>query len=85
MSDAYYELVDPDDQLGERFTASDHVISTWSPDMQNAAPVSALLVRAVERCALRHDTRVSRGKYPPEEFVDSALTARLTSIFPPRR
>ena len=60
MTDAYYELTDPDDRIGERFSASDHVISTWSPTMQNAAPVSALLVRALERCAPRDDTRLSR-------------------------
>lgn len=60
MTDAYYELSDPDDVLGERFAASDHVTSTWGADMQNAAPVSALLVRAVERCAPRPDTRLSR-------------------------
>src|SRR6476661_5737054 len=28
--------------------------------MQNAAPVSALLVRALEGCSPRHDTRLSR-------------------------
>ena len=28
MTDAYYELVDADDPRGERFSASDHVIST---------------------------------------------------------
>ncbi|MGE0215643.1 thioesterase family protein [Mycolicibacterium sp.] len=60
MTDAYYDLVDTDDPRGERFTASDHVISTWGPDMQNAAPVSALLVRATERYAARADTRLSR-------------------------
>ncbi|MDY6996547.1 MAG: thioesterase family protein [Actinomycetota bacterium] len=60
MTDAYYELVDADDPLGERFAASDHVVSTWGSHMQNAAPVSALLVRAVERCAARPDTRISR-------------------------
>jgi Thioesterase-like superfamily len=60
VSDAYYELVDPDDPVGEKFSASDHVISTWGSSMQNAAPVSALLVRAVERCSPRHDTRLSR-------------------------
>ncbi|MBX7430578.1 thioesterase family protein [Mycobacterium sp. Y57] len=60
MTDAYYELVDPDDPLGERFAASSHVISTWGSAMQNAAPVSALLVRAAERCAARDDTRISR-------------------------
>lgn len=60
MTDAYYELADPHDPLGERFSASDHVISTWSPTMQNAAPVSALLVRALERCGPRDDARLSR-------------------------
>lgn len=60
MTDAYYELTDPDDRIGERFSASDHVISTWSPSMQNAAPVSALLVRALERCSPRDDARLSR-------------------------
>jgi hypothetical protein len=51
VSGAYYELIDPHDPLGERFSASDHVISTWPPTMQNAAPLSALLVRALERCS----------------------------------
>jgi hypothetical protein len=60
VTDAYYELVDPGDPLGEKFSASDHVISTWSSTMQNAAPVSALLVRAIERCSPRRDTRLSR-------------------------
>ena len=60
MTDAYYELVDAEDPRGERFAASDHVISTWSADMQNAAPVSALLLRALERCAPRPDARLTR-------------------------
>lgn len=60
MTDAYYELVDPDDPLGEKFRASDHVISSWASTMQNAAPVSALLVRTLEHCAPRSDTRLSR-------------------------
>lgn len=60
MSDAYYELLDTDDPLGERFAASEHVTSTWSADMQNAAPVSALLVRTLDRCAPRADARMSR-------------------------
>ncbi|HET6735213.1 thioesterase family protein [Mycobacterium sp.] len=60
MTDAYYELLDPDDALGEKFSASDHVISTWGPTMQNAAPVSALLVRALERCSPRGGSRLSR-------------------------
>ena len=60
MTDAYYELIDPDDPLGERFVASSHVVSTWGSSMQNAAPVSALLVRALERCSPRDDCRITR-------------------------
>ena len=60
MSDSYYELVDADDARGEKFAATDLVRSTWSATIQHAAPVSALLVRALERCAQRDDTRLSR-------------------------
>ena len=60
MSDSYYELVDADDSRGERFTATDLVRSTWSTSIQHAAPVSALLVRALQRCAPRTDNRLSR-------------------------
>lgn len=59
MSDSYYELLDADD-AGERFAATDLVRSTWAASMQHAAPVSALLVRALERCEQRADTRLSR-------------------------
>ena len=60
MSDSYYELIDGDDDRGERFTATDFVRSTWSGAIQHAAPVSALLVRALQRCEPRDDTRLSR-------------------------
>jgi len=60
MTDSYYELIDAADPLGEKFAATDMVISTWSPSIQHAGPVSALLVRALERCAQRDDTRLSR-------------------------
>lgn len=60
MSDSYYELIDAADSLGERFAATDFVRSTWSAEIQHAAPVSALLVRALERCEQRDDTRLSR-------------------------
>lgn len=59
MSDSYYELVG-EDSRGERFVATDLVRSTWSAAIQHAAPVSALLVRALERCEHRDDTRLSR-------------------------
>jgi hypothetical protein len=60
MSDCYYELVDDSDARGERFVATDLVRSTWSAAIQHGAPVSALLVRALERCEARDDTRLSR-------------------------
>jgi hypothetical protein len=60
MSDCYYELVDDGDARGERFVATDLVRSTWSAAIQHGAPVSALLVRALERCEARDDTRLSR-------------------------
>jgi Acyl-CoA thioesterase C-terminal domain/Acyl-CoA thioesterase N-terminal domain len=60
MSDSYYELVDGADTLGEKFVATDMVRSTWSAAIQHAAPVSSLLVRALERCEARDDTRLSR-------------------------
>ncbi|MFB1296853.1 thioesterase family protein [Mycobacterium sp. pW049] len=60
MSDAYYELIDADDEGGERFAATDFVRSTWSAAIQHAAPVSALLVRGLQRCEPRDDTRLSR-------------------------
>lgn len=60
MSDSYYELIDPADPLGERFRATDMVRSTWSSHIQHGGPVSALLVRAMERCERRPDTRLSR-------------------------
>ncbi|OIN78621.1 thioesterase family protein [Mycobacterium malmoense] len=60
MTDCYYELIDDTDPLGEKFRATDLVRSTWSAAIQHAAPVSALLVRALERCDRRDDTRLSR-------------------------
>ncbi|BBX03258.1 thioesterase [Mycolicibacterium moriokaense] len=60
MSDSYYELLDADDPLGEKFAATDLVRSTWSAEIQHGAPPSALLVRALERCEARDDTRLSR-------------------------
>src|ERR1700712_6116745 len=60
-SDAsYYTLVDADDSRGEKFSATDMVRSTWTAAIQHGAPVSSLLVRALERCAPRDDTRLSR-------------------------
>ena len=60
MTDSYYELIDDADALGEKFRATDLARGTWSAAIQHAGPVSALLVRALERCEQRDDTRLSR-------------------------
>lgn len=60
MSDSYYELIDADDPMGEKFAATDMVRSTWTAAIQHGAPPSSLLVRALERCEARDDTRLSR-------------------------
>ncbi|WP_374023453.1 thioesterase family protein [Mycobacterium sp. HNNTM2301] len=60
MTDSYYELVDGADPLGEKFRATDLARGTWSAAIQHGGPVSALLVRALERCDQRDDTRLSR-------------------------
>lgn len=59
-SDSYYELIDPADAVGEKFVATDLARGTWSSAIQHGGPVSALLVRGLERCEQRDDTRLSR-------------------------
>ena len=86
MSDSYYELIDPADPLGERFRATDMVRSTWSSHIQHGGPVSALLVRAMERCERRPDTRLSRvvvdllGGVPAELSDPAYLAAQRVRI-----
>jgi hypothetical protein len=60
VTDSYYELIDADDALGEKFRATDLARGTWSAAIQHGGPVSALLGRALERCEQRDDTRLSR-------------------------
>ena len=60
MSDCYYELLDADDPAGGRFAPTDLVRSTGGATMQHAAPGAALLVRSLQRCEQRDDTRLSR-------------------------
>ncbi|WP_179469780.1 thioesterase family protein [Mycolicibacterium vinylchloridicum] len=60
MADSYYERIDQNDLFGERFSATEYVRGGWDPTIQNAAPVSALLVRAMERCSPRQDVRLTR-------------------------
>src|SRR5947209_17781793 len=60
MTDSYYERIDDADPRGEKFGATDLARGTWSAAIQHGGPVSALLVRALERCARRDDTRLGR-------------------------
>jgi hypothetical protein len=60
MSDSYYELIDAAGTHGEKFRATDLARGTWSASIQHGAPVSARLVRALERYQARDDTRLSR-------------------------
>ena len=60
MTDSYYELIDDTDVRGDRFRATDLTRGTWSASIQHGGPVSALLVRALERCERRDDTRLGR-------------------------
>ena len=88
MTDSYYEVIDDADPLGEKFRATDLVRSTWSAALQHAAPVSALLVRALERSAARDDTRLSRvavdllGPVPADGDLWDAMAASLNAEDP---
>ncbi|MFB7724543.1 thioesterase family protein [Nocardia sp. NPDC056100] len=44
----------------ERYLATESTVSVWAHTMQHGAPPSALLARAVERCAPREGMRVTR-------------------------
>ncbi|MFE3755263.1 thioesterase family protein [Nocardia tengchongensis] len=57
---AYYVELEPVREGYERYSASASTISVWAATMQHGAPPSALLARAVERCAPREGTRVAR-------------------------
>ncbi|MFD1813745.1 thioesterase family protein [Rhodococcus gannanensis] len=61
MSDeAYYVPVGTAGEDRERFAPTASTESTWATTMQHGAPPSALLVRSLERCAAREDTRLTR-------------------------
>ncbi|MGW6377494.1 thioesterase family protein [Rhodococcus sp. NPDC055112] len=61
MSDqAYYIPLESRADGTETFAATELTMSTWGDAMQHGAPPSALLVRALERCAPREDARLTR-------------------------
>jgi Thioesterase-like superfamily len=60
VDDAFYRLIDPSDLRGELFSSTQSTASPWSTTVQHAAPVSSLLVRSIENCSPRENTRLSR-------------------------
>ncbi|WP_433567604.1 thioesterase family protein [Nocardia sp. CA-151230] len=57
---AYYVAQGVGDEGFERYGATGSTVSVWAASMQHGAPPSALLARAVERCAPREGARVAR-------------------------
>ena len=55
MSEAFYLPVGED-----RFVSTKYTVGPWSPDSQHMGPPSALLARAVQRCAPREDLNWAR-------------------------
>jgi hypothetical protein len=79
-SEPYYLPLDGPD--GERFHATHATTGPWFADAQHVGPPSALLARAVERCAPRPGTQVARftvevlGPVPAGEIEVSAAVER---------
>ncbi|MFJ9365675.1 thioesterase family protein [Nocardia sp. NPDC101769] len=57
---AYYVAQGVGGEGFERYGATGSTVSVWAASMQHGAPPSALLARAVERCAPREGARVAR-------------------------
>ncbi|QFZ21789.1 thioesterase family protein [Saccharothrix syringae] len=74
---AFYEPL-----AGDRFASTGHTAGPWSDDSQHLGPPSALLVRALERCAPRPGTLLSRvtlevlGPVPVAELSVEAAVER---------
>ncbi len=79
MDDCFFE---PLDDEGARWRATVHTTGPWDARAQHAGPPSALLGRAVERCAPRDDVQVARvtveilGPVPVAELALRARVAR---------
>jgi hypothetical protein len=75
VSDAFYE------PLGDgRFRSTPHTSGPWDPAFQHAGPPAALLGRALERCAPRHDFVLARLTFEilrPVPVAELEVTARV--------
>lgn len=76
---SFFEPLDAD---GARWRATPHTTGPWDPRFQHGGPPSALLARAVERCAPRDDMVLARvtveilGAVPVGELDLAARVAR---------
>ncbi len=79
MEDCFFV---PLDDAGARWRATGHTTGPWDPQHQHGGPPSALLGRALERCAPRDDTLVARvtvellGPVPVAELALRVRVAR---------
>ncbi len=79
---AYYLPLEPAADGAERFASTEHTVGPWSELMQHMSPPSALLVRALQRCSPRPDTRLTRvtvevlGPLPRAELTVRAHVSR---------
>lgn len=77
MDAAFYEQLDEG-----RFRSTEHTVGPWSADMQHMGPPSALLTRAIERCAPDPGLALSRitvevlGVVPPADLEVTAEVLR---------
>jgi hypothetical protein len=60
MDDAFYLPLGTTDDGAERWSSTVHTTGPWDARAQHGGPPSALLGRAVERCAPREDVMVAR-------------------------
>ncbi|HEY0814728.1 MAG TPA: thioesterase family protein [Pseudonocardia sp.] len=80
MPEPFYLPLDGPD--GERFYATSATTGPWFADAQHAGPPSALLARALERCAPQADTQIGRitvdilGPVPAGEVAVRAAVER---------
>lgn len=83
---AFYFPLGPSADGSERFSSTEHTVGPWSLEMQHMAPPSALLVRALERCAPREGTRLVRVTLEVLGAVPRAdLTVRTAIVRPGRQ
>lgn len=77
---AYYEWLGAD-----RYRSTPHAQGAWAADHQHMAPVSGLLVRAIENCAPRTDLIVSRVAFDILGVIPGGDVEVMASVIRPGR